>query len=70
MVSCSNTGLKLQLSSIAAIENIIGVRGLLMNFTHNAGLAFFSFLSVKDFFAAAAADMTVADVYNAGFSLG
>ena len=41
-----------------------------MTFTHNAGLAFFSFLSVKDFFAAAAADMSVADVYNAGFSLG
>jgi len=41
-----------------------------MNFTHNAGLAFLSFLNVKAFFAGLAADMTVTDVYNAGFSFG
>jgi len=41
-----------------------------MNFTHNAGLAFFSFLNVRAFFTGAATDMTLVDIYNAGYSLG
>lgn len=48
----------------------MGVSGLLMNLTHNAGLAFQAILSVKAFFAGQASNMGTADVYTAGYSVG
>jgi hypothetical protein len=50
-VSCSNTAEELRQASGAVLTNIVGVSGILMNLTHNAGLAFEAILSVKAFFA-------------------
>lgn len=69
-ISCSQTGVKLQSGSLAAFQNIIGVKGVLMNFAHNVKNAFVSALQVKAFFSGQAVDMTEADVFNAGHSLG
>ena len=70
VVSCSETGVKLQSASLAAFHNIIGVKGVLMNFAHNVKNAFVSGLQVKAFFSGQAVDMTEADVFNAGLSFG
>lgn len=70
VVSCSETGVKLQSASLAAFHNIIGVKGVLMNFAHNVKNAFVSALQVKAFFSGHAIEMTEADVFNAGLSFG
>lgn len=70
VVSCSETGVKLQSASLAAFHNIIGVKGVLMNFAHNVKNAFVSALQVKAFFSGQDVNMTEADVFNAGLSFG
>lgn len=69
-VSCTETGSKMKTASLAAVQNIIGVKGVLMNFCHNVKNAFLSALQVKTFFSGKAIEMTEADVFNAGQSLG